>query len=86
MFLYLYEDAKLRGEEQSNLKVLLRNRKIKKYDTARLGKVSILSSMEMDGETIYNIYKGREDVEQSFDAMKNELEEDKTYLQDDESI
>jgi len=40
----------------------------------------------MDGETIYSIYKGREDVEQSFDAMKNELEEDKTYLQDDESI
>jgi len=40
----------------------------------------------MDGETIFSIYKGREDVEQSFDAMKNELEEDKTYLQDDESI
>ena len=42
--------------------------------------------MDMDGETLYSIYKGREDVEQSFDAMKNELEEDKTYLQDDESI
>ena len=40
----------------------------------------------MDGETIFSIYKGREDVVQSFDAMKNELEEDKTYLQDDESI
>jgi len=40
----------------------------------------------MDGEKIYSIYKGREDVEMLFDAMKNELEEDKTYLQDDESI
>ncbi|KAA8921842.1 MAG: hypothetical protein F6Q11_07480 [Thermoplasma sp.] len=40
----------------------------------------------MDGELLYDIYKSREDVEQSFDAMKNELEEDKTYLQDDESI
>ena len=26
------------------------------------------------------LYKGREDVEQAFDAMKNELESDKTYL------
>ena len=40
----------------------------------------------MEGETIYSIYNGREDVEMSFDAMKNELEEDKTYLQDDKSI
>ena len=86
VFLYLYEDVKLRGEEESNLIILLRNRKIRKYDTARLGKVSILSSMDMDGELLYSIYKSREDVEQSFDAMKNELEEDKTYLQDDESI
>ena len=77
---------KLRGEEESNLIILLRNRRIKRYDATRLGKVSILSSMDMDGETLYSIYKGREDVEQSFDAMKNELEEDKTYLQDDESI
>jgi hypothetical protein len=42
--------------------------------------------MEMDGETIYNIYKGWEDAEQLFDGMWNELEEDKPYLQDDESI
>jgi len=86
VFLYMYEDVKLRGEEESNLIVLLRNRKIRKYDITRLGKISILSNLEMDGETIFSIYKGREDVEQSFDAMKNELEEDKTYLQDDESI
>jgi transposase len=86
VFLYMYEDVKLRGEEESNLIFLLRNRKIKKYDITKLGKISILSNMEMDGETIYNIYKGWEDAEQLFDGMWNELEEDKTYLQDDESI
>ena len=32
------------------------------------------------------MYKTREDVEQAFDAMKNELEEDKTHLQDDDSL
>ncbi|MEM4090853.1 MAG: hypothetical protein QXQ46_08980 [Thermoplasmatales archaeon] len=39
----------------------------------------------MDGNILYRLYKSKEDVEQSFDAMKNELE-DETYLQDDESI
>ncbi|MEM4090951.1 MAG: IS1634 family transposase, partial [Thermoplasmatales archaeon] len=52
----------------------------------RLGKVFILTSLDVDGDILYRLYKSREDVEQSFDAMKNELEEDKTYLQDDESI
>ena len=86
VFLYLYEDVKLRGEEESNLILLLSDKRIKKYDGNRLGKISILSSLDMDGGSLYSIYKSREDVEQSFDAMKNELEEDKTYLQDDESI
>ncbi len=35
---------------------------------------------------MYTMYKTREDVEQAFDAMKNELEEDKTYLHDDDSV
>lgn len=86
VFLYLYEDVKLRGEEESNLITMMSNGRIKRYDETRLGKVSILSNLDVDGETLYGIYKSREDVEQSFDAMKNELEEDKTYLQDDESI
>lgn len=64
----------------------MENRRTKKYDSTRLGKVSILSSLNMDGEMLHKIYKGREGLDQSFDAMKNELEEDKTYLQDDESI
>ena len=40
----------------------------------------------MEPSENYEFYKEREDVEQAFDAMKNELEEDKTYLQDDESV
>ena len=32
------------------------------------------------------MYKGREDVEQAFDAMKNRLESDKTYLRSDEAV
>ena len=32
------------------------------------------------------MYKQREEIEQSFDAMKNELENDKSYLSNDDSI
>ncbi len=86
VFLYIYEDVKLRGEEESNLILLRKNGKISEYDRTRLGKVSILSSLDIDASELYTLYKEREDVEQAFDAMKNELEEDKTYLQDDESV
>ncbi|MEM4084494.1 MAG: hypothetical protein QW752_05575 [Thermoplasmata archaeon] len=50
-----------------------------------LRKVSILSSLDVDGNILYRLCKSKEDVELSFDAMKNKLN-DKTYLQDDESI
>lgn len=86
VFLYMYEDVMLHGEEESNLILLVKEGKIKSYDRSRLGKVSLLSSLDRDPSEIYEIYKEREDVEQAFDAMKNELEEDKTYLQDDESV
>lgn len=86
VFLYIYEDVKLRGEEESNLIVLLKKGRISRYEKQKLGKVSILSNIDADGQEIYRLYKDREDVEQAFDAMKNELEEDKTYLQDDESV
>lgn len=38
------------------------------------------------GENIYLKYKERESVETAFDAMKNELENDKTYLGDDDAV
>ena len=84
VFLYMYEDVKLRGEEESNLILLMREGRIKSYDRSKLGKVSLLSSLDGDPSEIYELYKEREDVEQAFDAMKNEL--DRPYLQDDESV
>ena len=40
----------------------------------------IHSNMKDDPETIYNLYKQREEIEQAFGAMRNELEKDKSYL------
>ena len=50
------------------------------------GKIPVLSNLDLDPEELYKMWKTREDVEESFDIMKNDLEEDKTYLQDDDSV
>ena len=46
----------------------------------RLGKFIILSNMRSDPRGIYNLYKSREEVGTAFDAMKNELGNDKAYV------
>ncbi|EQD55418.1 TPR repeat protein, partial [mine drainage metagenome] len=85
-YLYLYEDVIMRGEEETNYISLVQegSRTVDQLNDARkrFGKISILSSLLRDPEEIFNLYKDREEVEQAFDAMKNELENDKTYLQD----
>jgi len=40
----------------------------------------------MDGKQIYLYYKQRENVEVAFDALKNQLENDKLYLSDQEAV
>ncbi len=36
--------------------------------------------MRSDPKEIYELYKSREEVEVAFDAMKNELENEKAYV------
>jgi len=80
--LYLYEDVELRGEEHSNLI----KRRVEGVgdvvDERRLGKISLVSNLGLGGMEVYGLYKGRERVEEAFDALKNELEVDKLYLGD----
>ena len=86
--LFLYEDVLLRGEEHSNLiKIQAKDEKrLIVVDESRLGKVSILTNLNWSGERVYGLYKEREEIEQAFDAMKNELENDKCYLGDNDAV
>ena len=83
-FLYMYEDTMMRGDEETNLiKKIEEGTKTEgdlEEERPKLGKFSILSNMDDDPETVYGTYRMREEVEQAFDAMKNELENDKAYL------
>jgi len=89
-FLYLFEDVKLRAEEETTFIHLMSEKKrtIEEYKEAskKFGKIAILSNRDQDGETIYLMWKDRENVEVAFDALKNEMENDKTYLDDDDAV
>lgn len=89
-FIYLYEDVKLRAEEETTFIEMIQDKKKRRTDMTKekkkFGKIAILSNIDSDGENIYLLYKQREDIEVAFDAMKNELENDKTYLSDDDAV
>ena len=84
-WLYVFEDPKLRGDEES---ALLRRIEKEKLTMAQFeekrkmaGMIGLVSDLDKDGPEIFDMYKGREEVEMAFDVMKNNLESDKTYMQ-----
>lgn len=89
-YLYLCEDVKLRAEEETQfLKLMKENKKSKKdypSESKKFGRIALLSDLKMNGEKIYLMWKDRESIEVAFDALKNELENDKTYLGDEDAV
>ena len=82
--LFAFEDPMLKGEEEQ---ALLRKVEANKLTMAMFeqkrrlaGVICLVSDMDKDGIDMFDMYKGREDVELAFDTMKNRLESDKTYL------
>lgn len=88
--LYLFEDVKMRAEEETLFITLMAEGKRQSsefnYEKKKFGRIAILSNIDEDGESIYLLFKQREEVEVAFDAMKNEMENDKTYLSDDDAV
>lgn len=87
---YIFEDAKLRGEQLNTLKRRLADGELSRetYETKQeqAGIVALLSNLERSGAEVYDLYKGRHDVELAFDAMKNHLDADKTHMHSDEAV
>ena len=87
---YTFQDQSLMSEESSTfIKMIAEGKKSQKdFEEAQpaFGKISILTNLTLDPQEIYLLYKQREEIEQAFDAMKNELENDKSYLSDDYAL
>ena len=87
---YLFEDPEVRGEQE---KALLRKEaegslthEEVEQKRDRAGIVAMVSDLDRPGPAIYDLYKGRHEVELAFDAMKNHLDADKTHLQSDDAV
>jgi hypothetical protein len=89
-FLYIFEDAMLKMEEEKTLYKRLDEGTIDKErlgkDLKRAGRILILSDLDKGGEEIFMMYKQRGSIEDQFDTYKNVLNADRMYLQDDESV
>ena len=89
-FLYLFEDPLLRGEEEGFLlgQVNKGELSMDDYRAERriAGVFGILSDLDVSERLVYEQYKEREEIEQVFDFMKNDLEADKTYLGRDDAV
>ena len=90
----LYLDDKLRATEERDYL----NRADKHPETHtieafhgkqnRMGTIAMLTNLpgERTPEQVYKSYKGRAEIEVMFDALKNILEADRTYMRDEEAM
>jgi hypothetical protein len=49
----------------------------------RQGTIAVITDLDVDAEKIYNVLKSRSEIETMFDAFKNVLRADRTYMRDD---
>ncbi|KAF5430170.1 Transposase, partial [Candidatus Methanophagaceae archaeon] len=87
----VFLDERLRAEEEKDYLS-----RLEKNDTAtldnffeiqhRMGTIAVITDLDKSGERIYNLLKSRVEIEIMFDAFKNVLNADRTYMRDDYQI
>ncbi len=88
----VYLDSDLRNEEEKDYALRIQKQLEgfsdegllkKQYD---FGTIAFCTNLDESPEKIYSLYKTRGEVEQSFDFLKNLLDQDKIYLQSQYSV
>jgi transposase len=89
-FLYLFLDPKLCEVEVQGLlrRVSVGELSVGAYGLERVmaGVFGLVSDLDVEPRVVYEQYKAREEIEQAFDYMKNDLEADRTCLGCDEAV
>jgi transposase len=89
-YVYLFEDASMKVEEENTLYKLFEKNKINKIeldeDIEKAGCILIVSDLDIEAKEIFLLYKKRDGVEKLFDIYKTTLNADILYLQDNESV
>lgn len=92
--LYIFLDDRLKLEEEQSYLNRIETQKEDKLNIKdfhkkahAFGTMSILTNLkEKTPSEIYGYYKSRMEVETAFDAFKNTLEADRTYMQNDQTL
>ena len=84
--LFPFEDILLRAMEENEYYSLMEAGKNPQFSPDKAGKIAILTNTREKPQTIFELYKSRNDVEEAFDVFKNLLKTDTPYLRDDDSL
>lgn len=83
----VYLDSDLRNEEEKDYVLRIQKGLEGFSDDGLLDKqYDFCTNIEETPEKIYSLYKTRGEVEQSFDFLKNLLDQDKIYIQSEYSV
>ena len=88
----MYLDESLKSKEERDYLQRLEEKKEDYSDEGFLGRqyhfgtITFHTNLTADPKEIYTLYKTRNTVEQTFDFLKNLLEQDHTYLQSQQSV
>ncbi|MHB8395584.1 MAG: transposase [Thermoplasmataceae archaeon] len=83
---HLFEDILLRAAEENEYFSLVSAGKNPRFSPDKAGKIAILTNTREKPQTIFELYKFRNDVEEAFDVFKNLLQVDTPYLRDDDTL
>ena len=90
--LFLFLDSDLRNEEEhdyiSRIESGHEGYTLEGFmdKQSQFGTILFRSNLDIDALELYSLYKGRCEIEQSFDFLKNLLSQDSVYLQDDRAM
>ncbi len=88
--LILYFDERLKAEEEKEMVSHIEEGRMEMgrlYETEhRLGSIAVLTNTEYEATEVFELLKGRVEIEQAFDTFKNLLNADKTYIRDDDGL
>lgn len=82
-WVYRFENLNQRNDEIVDGLMAVKSGKRRSFDDSKAGNFVMVSSVELDPETAYSMYKARCAVENFFDSAKDVLSADRTYMHDD---
>ena len=84
--LHIFEDLLMKAYEENEYYARISEGKHVDFFPERAGKIAILTNAGEKSQKVFELYKFRNDVEESFDVFKNLLQTDTPYMRDDDSL